>query len=76
MKRLRLHNISNHTFCYQNWFINECARKNLYKISESESLCRRTYVPINTADTDLLKIIPVKIFLNVGNYFRTLQLGF
>ena len=29
-----------------------------------------------TADTDLLKMVPDKILLNVGNYFRTLQLGF
>ena len=29
-----------------------------------------------TADTDLLKSVPVEILLNFGNYFRTLQLGF
>ena len=29
-----------------------------------------------TADTNLLKIVPVEILLNFGNYFRTLQLGF
>ena len=28
-----------------------------------------------TADTDLLKMVPVEILLNFGNYFRTLQLG-
>ena len=30
----------------------------------------------NTADTDLLKMVPVEILLNIGNYFCTLQLGF
>ena len=29
-----------------------------------------------TADTDLLKMVPVEILLNFGNYVRTLQLGF
>ena len=29
-----------------------------------------------TADTDLLKMAPVKILLNFKNYFLTLQLGF
>ena len=29
-----------------------------------------------TANAGLLKIVPVKILLNFGNYFRTLQLGF
>ena len=29
-----------------------------------------------TADKDLLKLVPVEILLNFGNYFRTLQLGF
>ena len=28
------------------------------------------------ADTNLLKMVPVEILLNFGNYFRTLQLGF
>ena len=27
------------------------------------------------ADTDLLKIVPVKILVNFGNNLRTLQLG-
>ena len=31
---------------------------------------------LDTADTDLLKIVPVEMLLNFGNYFRTLQLGF
>ena len=30
----------------------------------------------NTADMDLLKIVPVEILLNFGNYFRTFKLGF
>ena len=30
----------------------------------------------NTANVDLLKMVPVEILLNFGNYFRTLQLGF
>ena len=30
----------------------------------------------HTADTNLLKMVPVEILLNFGNYFRTLQLGF
>ena len=29
-----------------------------------------------TADTDLLKMVPIEKMLNFGNYFRTLQLGF
>ena len=29
-----------------------------------------------TADTDLLKMVPVEILLNFGNYFCTLRLGF
>ena len=29
-----------------------------------------------TASVDLLKMVPIEIFLNFGNYFRTLQLGF
>ena len=29
-----------------------------------------------TADTDLLKMVPVEILLNFGNYFLTLQSGF
>ena len=29
-----------------------------------------------TANVDLLKMVPVEILLNFGNYFRTLQLGF
>ena len=29
-----------------------------------------------TADTNLLKMVPVEILLNFGNYFRTLQIGF
>ena len=29
-----------------------------------------------TADTDVLKMVPVEILLNFRNYFRTLQLGF
>ena len=29
-----------------------------------------------TTDTDLLKMVPVEILINFGNYFRTLQLGF
>ena len=29
-----------------------------------------------TANMDLLKMVPVEILLNFGNYFRTLQLGF
>ena len=28
-----------------------------------------------TADTDLLKMVPVEILLNFKNYFRTLKLG-
>ena len=28
-----------------------------------------------TADKKLLKIVPIEIWLNFGNYFRTLQLG-
>ena len=31
---------------------------------------------VYTADTDLLKMVPVEIWLNFGKYFRTLQLGF
>ena len=31
---------------------------------------------INTADTNLLKMVPVEILLNFENNFRTLQLGF
>ena len=31
---------------------------------------------IFTANVDLLKMVPVEILLNFGNYFRTLQLGF
>ena len=38
-------------------------------------LLERWY-PFSTAFTDLLKMVPVKILLNLGNYFRTLQLGF
>ena len=34
------------------------------------------YVIIITADTDLLKMVPVEILLNFGNYFLPLQLGF
>ena len=30
----------------------------------------------HTANVDLLKMVPVEILLNFGNYFRTLQLGF
>ena len=30
----------------------------------------------NTASVDLLKMVPVEILPNFGNYFRTLQLGF
>ena len=30
----------------------------------------------STADTDLLKMVPVEILLNFGNHFSTLQLGF
>ena len=30
----------------------------------------------HTADRDLLKMVPVEILLNFGNYFCTLQLGF
>ena len=30
----------------------------------------------HTADTDLLKVVPVEILLNFGNYFCTLELGF
>ena len=29
-----------------------------------------------TADTDLLKMVPVELLLNYRNYYRTLQLGF
>ena len=29
----------------------------------------------STADTDLLKMVPVEILLNFENYFCTLQLG-
>ena len=29
-----------------------------------------------TADTDLLKMVPIEILLKFGNYFYTLQLGF
>ena len=29
-----------------------------------------------TANVDLLKMVPVEILLNFGNYFGTLQLGF
>ena len=29
-----------------------------------------------TANVDLLKMVPVEILLNFGNYFHTLQLGF
>ena len=29
-----------------------------------------------TANVDWLKMVPVEILLNFGNYFRTLQLGF
>ena len=39
----------------------------------------RTKTPIdmhNTANVDLLKMVPVEILLNLWNYFRTLQLGF
>ena len=31
---------------------------------------------VSRADTDLLKMVPVGILLNFGNYFRTQQLGF
>ena len=37
MKYLCLHNISIHINLYQNWFINECARKIKAKILESHS---------------------------------------
>ena len=37
---------------------------------------RITTVEIFIADTDLLKMVPVVILLNFGNYFRTLQSGF
>ena len=30
----------------------------------------------NTADTDLLKMVPVEILLNFGNHICTLQFGF
>ena len=30
----------------------------------------------HTANVELLKMVPVEILLNFGNYFRTLQLGF
>ena len=32
--------------------------------------------PPSTSDTDLLKMVPVEILLNFGNYFSTFQLGF
>ena len=32
MKNLCIHTVSIHRNVYQNWFINECARKNLAKI--------------------------------------------
>ena len=32
MEYLRLHNVSLHRSFYQNWFINECDRKNQAKI--------------------------------------------
>ena len=34
------------------------------------------YISFLTANVDLLKMVPVEILLNFGNYFRTLQLGF
>ena len=33
-------------------------------------------INLNTANVDLLKMVPVEILLNFGNYFRTFQLGF
>ena len=35
-----------------------------------------TSLTLLTADSDLLKMVPVEILLNFGNYFRILQLGF
>ena len=35
-----------------------------------------TIYKVSTANVDLLKMVPVEILLNFGNYFRTLQLGF
>ena len=42
----------------------------------SNPVIRSFYGKFPTADTDLLKMVPVKILLNFGNYFRTLQLRF
>ena len=36
----------------------------------------KCFTPYNTADRDLVKMFPVEILINFGNYFRTLQLGF
>ena len=39
---------------------------------KKKKLCGR----IRTANVDLLKMVPVELLLNFGNYIRTLQLGF
>ena len=47
MKNLYLHNVSIHRILPQNLFIHECARNNLFKISESLIFfgrCRKTYI--------------------------------
>ena len=48
-----------------------------YEEKLSEKIMSENYLLINnTAETDLLKIVPVKILLNFGNYIHTLQLRF
>ena len=37
---------------------------------------RKSYDLCFTANMDSLKMVPIEILLNFGDYFRTLQLGF
>ena len=37
---------------------------------------QKKYYLMTTDDTDLVKMVPIKILLNFGNYFHSLQLGF
>ena len=47
-----------------------------YSKCRNYSTIKISCITLITADTDLLKMVPVEILLNFENYFCTLQLGF
>ena len=65
------------TLCYKRNI--DCISNSIWNLFKIDFLLLEAFFSNNgipQLNVDLLKIVPVEILINFGNYFRTLQFGF